>query len=177
MLRNTLAALGVALIASAWFAPALAATPPETPAHFVARVFALYKTNSAWWGTGARGDAYRKRVTAQYFDASFEALQDENGRLAGKNGDADLDYDPVCQCQDSGGAYRYVSGAAGAGGMFNAAVADADTHWTLVLQPVAGSWRVYDVIDSQGSIRAMLLRHNACMRKYTTDADLVKCFG
>jgi hypothetical protein len=177
MLRNTLAALAVALTASTWAAPSFAATPPETPAHFVARVFALYRTGSAWWSDGRAGDAYRKRTSAQFFDPSFEALQDENGRLAGKAGNADLDYDPVCQCQDSGGAYHYVSGAVATGGLFNAAVADADTHWTLVLKPVAGSWRVYDVVDSQGSIRAMLTRHNACMRKYTTDADLVKCFG
>jgi hypothetical protein len=100
---------------------------------------------------------------------------DDNSKLAAKNGDADLDYDPVCQCQDSGGTYRYVSGKAAPGGRFEARVKDASQTWTIVLTPSAGSWRIYNVIDQSGDLRVWLAQHNACMRRFTKDADLLRC--
>jgi hypothetical protein len=104
---------------------------------------------------------------------------DDNSKLAGKSGDADLDYQPICQCQDSGGHYGYVSGAPAPGGVFDAKVTGHDSRppWTLVLKQENGGWRVYDVIDQTGSVRTWVARHNACMRKFTADAQLVACFG
>jgi hypothetical protein len=115
-------------------------------------------------------------------DPSFAKLITENGRLAGQSGaGVDLDSDPVCQCQDSGGHHVYVSGATEADGSFDAKIQDTvesdGPPWTVVLKQENGAWKVYNVIDADGDNRVWLARHNGCMRKYTTDADLVKCFG
>jgi hypothetical protein len=167
-----------ALLASAILAVgAVSAAPSETPKHFIARLFALYATNSPWWTAGP-GSAAGKRLQAEFYDPMFTRLMDDNSTLAAKSGDADLDYDPVCQCQDSGAVYHYLSGAPAGGALFNAKVDDNGTApWTIVLTSASGSWRVYDVIDSTGSIRARLTRHNACMRTSKSDAALTACEG
>jgi hypothetical protein len=170
-----LAALAGVLIAGSALA-ATAPTPAEPPAHFIARVFALYAPKSRWWGDGPGADAYRKRITDEFYDPSFAKLMDDNSTLAAKQGDADLDYDPICQCQDSGGTYRYVSGAAAPGGLFHARIAGVGGQsWTIVLTPSASGWRIYDVIDQTGDLRAWLAQHNACMRRFTKDAPLLAC--
>jgi hypothetical protein len=116
-------------------------------------------------------------------DPSFAKLITENGRLAGQSGaGVDLDSDPVCQCQDSGGHYVYVSGAAEADGSFDAKLQDtAETDsapWTVVLKQENGAWVVYNVIDAAGDNRVWLARHNDCMRRiHGSDDALLKCFG
>jgi hypothetical protein len=115
-------------------------------------------------------------------DPGFRKLIEENGQLAGKEGDADLDSDPVCQCQDTGGHYAYVSGATEAGGMFDAKVQDTNETstppWTIVMKQEGSAWVVYNVIDSTGDVRVWLTRHNDCMRRiHGDDAALLKCFG
>ena len=165
------------LVAAVLVAGTVSAAPTETPKHFITRLFALYATNSPWWNAPQDSPA-GKRLQAQFYDPTFTRLMDDNSTLASKSGDEDLDYDPVCQCQDSGATYHYLSGAPAGGALFNAKVDDNGTApWTIVLTSASGSWRVWDVVDSTGSIRARLTRDNACMRRYTDDASLIRCEG
>ncbi len=163
-----------------------AAPASEPPAKFVQRLFAVYDGNSEWWANadtpaGRKADiAYRAHVYAAFYDPAFVKLMDDNGALAGaKNAGADLDYDPVCQCQDSGSSYRYLSGAQ-KGAFFDAKVTDGDKGqqpWTLVLEKAAGGWRIYDVADSTGSVRTRLTRHNACLRRAKTEKAAEACIA
>ena len=109
------------------------------------------------------------------YDPSFVRLMDENDRLA-KGVDL-LDADPLCQCQDTGGHYRLVSLSQTGPDDGSARIADEDGAVTAVLKRSSVGWRVYDVVDASGSFRANLIRHNACMRTYHTDAKQVRCFG
>jgi hypothetical protein len=161
-----------------------AAPAKETPAAFVQRLMAVYRTGGEWWASpdtsAARRAqaAYQKRVYADFYDPAFVKLMNDNGALAGaKNAGADLDYDPVCQCQDSGGVYRYLSGQA-RGGFFDAKVTDnaADQKpWTLVLQKTPAGWRIYDVVDESGDVRTRLTKHNACLRAAKTEKAAEDC--
>jgi hypothetical protein len=163
-----------------------AAAANGAPAQFVQRLFAVYDANSKWWANaetpaGRKADeAYRSRVYADLYDPAFVTLMDDNGALAGaKNAGADLDYDPVCQCQESGGTYRYLSGAQN-GAFFNATVTDSDQGqkpWALVLEKAAAGWRIYDVVDSGGSVRTRLTRHNACLRTAKTEQQAEACIA
>jgi hypothetical protein len=115
-------------------------------------------------------------------DPGFRKLIEANGQLAGKEGDADLDSDPVCQCQDTGGHYVYVSGATESDGSFDAKVQDTvetdGPPWTIVMKQENGAWVVYNVIDATGDVRVWLTRHNDCMRRiHGDDNALLKCFG
>ena len=178
---------GVVVAAAVLAALGLGAAPPsEAPAHFVQRLFAVYADNSRWWANadtaaGRKADeAYRNNVYADFYDAAFVKLMDDSGALAGaKNAGTDLDYDPVCQCQDSGGVYRYLSGQS-RGAFFDAKVTDnaADQKpWTLVLRETQRGWRIYDVVDESGSVRTRLARHNACLRAAKTEKQAEDCIA
>jgi hypothetical protein len=178
-----LVGLAAALFAGAAFG---AAPGNETPAQFSQRLLAVYATNSEWWArpdapAGQRAQAaYQKRVYADFYDPAFVKLMNDNGALAGaKGGGVDLDYDPVCQCQDSGAVYRYVSGAP-KGAFFDAKVTDNDAQqqpWTLVLEKTPAGWRLYDVVDTTGSVRTWLARHNACLRAAKTEKQAGACIS
>jgi hypothetical protein len=181
--HGLLAGLAAALLA----ATGLGAAPAtETPVQFVQRFFAVYADNSKWWANddtpaGRKADeAYRNEVYASFYDPAFVKLMDDNTTLANaKNAGEDLDYDPVCQCQDLGAVYRYVSGAP-KGGFFDAKVTDSavdQTPWTLVLQKARTGWRLYDVVDTSGSVRTRLTHHNACLRKAKTEAQAEDCIA
>jgi hypothetical protein len=156
----------------------------ESPAQFVQRVFAIYRTDSPWWqdwstpAQKAADAAYTKHVYATFYDPGFVKVMDDNDTLASAKGAGeDLDYDPVCQCQDSGGVYRYVSGVQN-GAFFDAKVTDnaADqSPWTLVLVRTATGWRIWDVVDSTGSLRTWLAKHNACLRSAKTEKQAGAC--
>jgi hypothetical protein len=160
-------------------APASSSQAGETPQQFVARVFALYRSGSPWWADPPK-PGYQESVYRDFYDPEFPRLMDENGKLsATKGGGVDLDYDPVCQCQDSGGAYRYLSGAQN-GDFFDAKVNDdgpGQAPWTLVLKQTPAGWRIYDVIDSSGSVRSLLQRHDACMKAAKTEAAGEACIS
>ena len=178
MTRLVAAAAAVALIA----APTPAGSRPagEQPAQFVARLYAVYGADSPWWGSSSdrKAAAFQKRVYVEFYDPVFVKLMNDNDSLAAaKNAGQDLDYDPICQCQDSGGTYRYVSGEAN-GGFYDAKVTDnaADrTPWTVVLKKMRGGWRIFDVIDETGSVRTWLGQHNACLRAATSEKQAGAC--
>jgi hypothetical protein len=164
----------------------LAAPANETPAQFVSRLFAIYQPDGGWWkawpdtAAGRRAEAaYQKQINAEFYDPAFVKLMSDNGSLAGaKGGGEDLDYDPVCQCQDSGGRYSYVSGAQ-KGALFDAVVKidSGVAPWTVVLTKTPAGWRVYDVLDSTGDVRARLIKHNACLRAAKTEKAGEACIA
>jgi hypothetical protein len=166
----------------------LAATAPvnETPARFVTRLFAIYQPDGGWWkdwpdtAAGRKADAvYQKMIYADFYDPAFVKLMMDNGALAGAKGaGVDLDYDPICQCQDSGTRYSYVSGA-WKGALFDAVVKgeNGEADWTLVLTKTPAGWRVYDVLDESGDVRARLSKDNACLRAAKTEKAGEACIG
>ncbi len=181
MRASTLGAfVGDLALVAAQHAPAAPAN--EAPQHFVSRVFAIYATNSKWWAltTSKSGSAYQKKVYAYFYDPTFVKLMNDNDTLAAaKGGGEDLDYDPVCQCQDSGGAYRYLSGHA-RGLFFDAKVTDngqGQKPWTLVLAKTPAGWRIWDVVDTTGSLRTWLGKHNACLRAAKTEKQGEACIS
>lgn len=156
----------------------------ETPKAFVNRLLTPYQPNGQWWAstnTPAQDKAQKAFQTAYYadfYDPDFEKLIDDNGALASKKADGpDMDYDPLCQCQDAGAIYSYVSGHAD-GAHYDVSVTSNDKEqgtWTLVLVDTPKSWRVWNVIDTTGDVRAMLTRHNACLRAAKTQDEGGKC--
>lgn len=160
--KSTLPALILALLAAS--PAAVAAAAPQTAQAFAERL--LQRMNTDSWVTASSN---------REVDPAFQRLMDENGRLA--QGVDLLDADPVCQCQDSGGHYRLLSVTPN-GATTNARISvDRGAPYTLVLRPSGARWLISDVIDLHGSLRAQLIRHNACMRAHHTDAEITRCFG
>jgi hypothetical protein len=155
----------------------------ETPRAFVTRLFAPYQPNGQWWAATdtpaaqKAQDAFQKTYDATFYAPDFQKLIDDNGALSQKADGPDLDYDPLCQCQDSGAIYAYASGKPD-GAHYDVSVTSNDKEqgtWTLVLADSPKGWGVYDVIDTAGSLRAKLTRDNACLRAATTQVQADKC--
>jgi uncharacterized protein DUF3828 len=153
------------LMASEPVAQAASAPANETPAAFVHRLYAQYRTKGGQ-------DAVDKKFT----DPDFMHLMKENAELFGAEGDADLDYDPICQCQDfvASSIYVLVDGKpSDDGGGYVAHIRRGkgkdQVDWQLVLKPIGGQWKVYDVIDQGGSVRAWVTRHNECVKAAKRD--------
>lgn len=177
-------ALGCAGAAQAQFIPP-AAQAKETPAAFAQRVVALYAPNGRFWAEkGPAADAaFSRKVDAAFYDPAFARLINENGALAGRwGGGPDLDYDPVCQCQDDPGGLVVQRVTERPGGLADVAMLSGvheagakPTAYTLVLRRGPNGWRIADVVEETGSLRARLERHNACLRKARSDDATGKC--
>jgi hypothetical protein len=195
--RNTGAVSSAAPAASASAAqPASAATSAasaaasatvsqtgETPQQFVTRLFAPYQPGGQQWtdpdtpAAEKAQKAFEAAYDADFYDPEFLKLINDNSTIAmDKVGGVDLDYDPLCQCQDSGGRLSYVSGQPN-GQFFDAKVTNDGDHttYTLVLIDTPKGWRLYSVIDDGGDVRAWLTKHNACMRAAKNEKQADKC--
>jgi len=155
--------IAMAMIGSEAYGQSAAPAAHETPAAFVHRLFLQYRT-------AAGMDAVNKK----FVDPSFAGLMKENAELFGAEGEADLDYDPICQCQDIGGGYVLVDGKpTDDGGGYVAHMrygkGKDQVDWQLVLKPIGGAWKVYDVIDQSGSVRALLTKHDECVKAAKRD--------
>jgi hypothetical protein len=187
---------GLALLAAA-LQPAAAArpgAPPPAPAAsgetaraFAQRVIDLYGPHGRWWtlpDTKA-GEAARTRLATAYVEAAFTRVMDDNTALAGrKTGGVDLDYDPICQCQDGPDALKLVSVAPRGADAADLHVMGPDCKpgsnecqaFVLAIRRSPGAgWRIYDVIEAGGSVRARLERHNACLRAAATAKAADRC--
>jgi hypothetical protein len=117
-------------------------------------------------------DAFvRRAVTSSapgenYYDAALTALMADTARLF--SGDAVIDYDPICQCQDTRLDELTLTSRLDGAGAYSVHVRARNgasvTEWTIVARLTAGHWGVADVIESQGSLRERLSRMNACAR-------------
>ena len=159
----------------------------EAPAAFAHRLANVYAPGGRWWKevSPKADDAYRAKVAGEFYDPVFDKLMNENTTLAMKHGGGvDLDYDPVCQCQDDAGPLQV-------GAVRQTAPDAAELHmkswcetkgaecrgYLILIRRTGGGWRVYDVVDQGGSVRAMLVRHNACLRTSHNDATAAKCLS
>ena len=158
----------------------------ETPAAFAQRLVRLYAPNGRWWkeASPAADAAYRAKVYAQFYDPQFDALMNDNTHLAMKHGGGvDLDYDPVCQCQDDAGPLQVTSvrqRSADAAEMNMKSWCEKGAvcrGYLIVIRRIGGAWRISDVVGEGGSVRAMLVRHNACLRTTRTDAQAARCLS
>ena len=154
----------------------------ETAAAFAERIVKLYGPHGLWTSPD---DAEMNRVHREYYDPSFVALIDDNGALASqKAGGVDLDDDPVCGgCQDGPDKLRVMS-------IDQKGPDRADLHMTgpdcdakppeceryvIVIRRLSGRWAIYDVVDTNGSVRDMLTRHNLCLRRSHSEAEAGTC--
>lgn len=178
---STASAAASAAVASAAAEPK--SQTGETPSAFAARLLAPYQPNGRMWAptdTPAAQkalDAFQKTYDASVYTPDFRKLIDDNGALSEKADGPDLDYDPLCQCQDSAAVYSYVSGKPD-GAHYDVSVTSNDKEqgtWTLVLADLPKGWGVYDVINSTGSLRAKLTRDNACLRAAKTQDAAGEC--
>ena len=114
------------------------------------------------------------------YDPQFSRLMAENesyGPLV--QGIVDIDYDPLCGCQDTVGPIRIFSMTPRPDGAVEIRMGDncSDDHGgtikrpdecsRLVIRRIRGAWRLYDVMEP-ASLRQRLVRHNACLRKVKT---------
>jgi hypothetical protein len=125
-------------------------------------------------------------IPAGWLDPSLQALrQTETGLSASRDlaGDA-LEYDMLCQCQDTGNRFRLVSTTDRPGGRVAARIAAGEggrTLYTIVIGRVGAAWRVWDVENTEvPSWRAFMTRHIACLRQHPNDptgALVERCTG
>jgi hypothetical protein len=148
--RTALAAVTVAAFLGA---PLTAVAEPSAP-QTMAAIMATFKSSEAMSAV---------KHYEGFWDPSFRKLDTDNSKLM--DGEDVLDSDPVCQCQDVGGVYHYT-GKLTAPDRYVATVSrDGDkATWQVILKKLKGGWKIYDVVDDQGSIRGKLERHNACAR-------------
>jgi hypothetical protein len=155
----------------------------ETPKAFVTRLLAPYQPKGQMWApteTPAAQkalDAFQKTYDATFYAPDFKTLMDDNEALSEKADGPDLDYDPICQCQDSATTYAYVSGKPDAA-HYDVTVTGGDKEqgtWTFVLADSAKGWGVWDVVAQGASLRAKLTKDNACMRAAKTQDAAGKC--
>ena len=176
----TAALLGLTVLAFAGAGEAATPSPgraasPEVLARDLVRRLNLQR--EAGWDTPGHRDT----------DPAFQRLMDDNGSLAFSHyGGVDLDYDPVCQCQDTGGRFTLVSLTRSSpilAVMHMRADSDLPTTeppatYDIVLKLIAGRWRIYDVVEREnGSLRQQLIRHNACLRASRNPAVIDRCFA
>jgi len=159
------------------------AQPAEAPRQFANRLLNVYRSGGRWWrsSTTAQGkredEQYRQKIYAAFYDPSFSGLLNRMDRVSEKWGDSFLDYDPVCQCQDSGGVYTVVSTTPGTGKLINVRLKEQHdkAEWTLVLTNGGSGWALFDVIDSTGSLRGLLSRQVACLERARTQDQEAHC--
>lgn len=138
-----------------------------------------------WLSRSPKAEArFQKQVFAALYDPYFLKLMDDNGRLASvRTGGVDLDYDPVCQCQDGPDSILLKSVVRRGADFAAAHVANADCDdpsadcagYVIVLRRLSGAWRIYDVIEKSGGVRARLERHNRCLRGPGPESRLDRC--
>lgn len=91
-------------------------------------------------------------------DPAFAELKRRSDLLGSTDEDMPYDYDVFCQCQDyDHQTFRIVSDRMVDAAHYEAKVVGSDKGekpWTIVLAKIAGAWKVSDVIDESGSVRA-----------------------
>lgn len=135
--------------------------------------------------------AFARRIVRQFNgvgEAPESDVDPELSRLFGDNVDLagerlhgyDFRNDPVCQCSESGNDhYTLVSltQRSSTGAEARIRYGSPASAYRLVLEFVDGHWRIRDAVTVTGSNRAILTRHNACMRASHDEVQIHRCFG
>ncbi len=145
-------------------APAAAMSSAPDPMGFLTELYSHYR--------GTQTPDFVLFDHAQsYFDPSLVGLINDDERLAAANGDAGLDYDPVCACQDTGAmgspTFRITQNTGtNATAVVSIPYTDsnhADLTMTLVLTD--GAWRIHEISSRDApSLRAALASDAAAER-------------
>lgn len=129
---------------------ALPAGAAETPADFMAKLGAKYRAMDHW----PRG----YEPCAEFCEPALWRLVQH----ANDGGDAVLDYDPFCQCQDVPPSLPVKSIKTVDATTANVTLQEGDTSWIIVLHQGEGRWRIADVIEKGrfglGSLKARLAK-------------------
>lgn len=131
------------LLSALLYAPQASA---QSPAVFINRLFAQYKTPDPW----AKGND----PCSIYCTADFAKLV----RIARRK--HVIAYDPICQCNKGGGSYMMFAGRTGATQSDYLAtmkrLGQPRSGWTLHLRAVRGNWKIYDVLEKRGGKQVSL---------------------
>ena len=150
---------------------AMAATPGGDARAFAQRIVDRLNDRGPGWGVPN---------TAAWYDPAWLRLVRDNGSLANARGaDALWVADPLCQCQDEGGRYRLVSVAPRPDGRVDARIritSDSLTDtYSVILAPMSGGWRIWDIVGAGHSTRAFLVSHVTCLRAARTRRAIELC--
>lgn len=149
---------------------AMAATPGGAQA-FARRIVDRLNDQGPGWGVPS---------TSAWYDPAWLRLVRDNGDLANARGaDALWDADPLCQCQDEGGRYSLVSVSSRPDGRAEARIritSDSLTDtYSVILAPMSGGWRIWDIVGAGHSTRSFLVSHVACLRAARTRRAVELC--
>ena len=144
-------------------APASASSAPD-PTAFLTELYSHYR--------GPQTPDFILFEHAQsYFDPSLVSLIKDDEQLAARNGDAGLDYDPVCACQDTGAmgspTFRITQNSGtNATAIVSIPYTDSNhTDLTLALVLTDGAWRIHEISSKDApSLRAALTSDAAAER-------------
>jgi hypothetical protein len=145
-------------------APAAAANSAPDPKAFLTELYAHYR--------GPQTPDFVLFEHAQsYFDPSLVSLINDDEQLAARNGDAGLDYDPICACQDTGamGSPTFTitqNSGTNATAVVSIPYADSNrTDLTMALVLTNGAWRIHEISSKDApSLRAALSSDAAAER-------------
>jgi hypothetical protein len=145
-------------------APAIKASSAPDPKTFLTELYSHYR--------GPQTPDFILFEHAQsYFDPSLVSLINEDEHLAEQHGDAGLDYDPICACQDTGamGSPTFTitqNSGTNATAIVSIPYTDSNrTDLTMALVLTGGSWRIHEISSKDApSLRAALASDAAAER-------------
>lgn len=124
----------LALVAFFALAATASAADFETPDTFINQVFAKYQDRAHW---------------PRHYSPCQEFCEPAFAKLIAK---ADLEYDPICQCNGPGGRYGVIAGKMHGPDGFEFTVrdlnkADRRKQWIVMLRLTGGQWKISDVLE------------------------------
>jgi hypothetical protein len=140
---------------------------------------AMLVTGAAWAAGGIDAPrAIMKQIVANYVrqnktqqthspcdefcDPAFRKLIGDVGKLDTTDDDMPYDYDVFCQCQDIGENFVIVSDRLVNPARYEAKIKGSDgantKPWTYVFENMGSKWKITDVIDETGSVRAGMMK-------------------
>ena len=127
---------------------------------FLLRIYAHYRyPGGDHWSDDNPWSGLDDANAAWIFDPSTLQLMRDNERFAKATGyEGALDWDPFCACQDSSPVHWFINVHVTGATTARAVIRGAAKPITIKLVMVNGSWRIHDILEDGGSIRADYIR-------------------